>query len=100
MGGEEADALQAFHAVDLAEQAGEIGAIGDVFAVAVHDLPQQSDLFDALADEGAHFGDDVAHRTAAFDPALIGDDAKGAGVGAAQHNGHMGRNELFLLRFG
>ncbi len=83
MAGEEANALQPRllgHIMDRAQQVGQIGAVGDVFAVAVDDLPQQGDLSDALPGQAAHVGDDFANAAAAFDTTPEGDDAEGAGV--------------------
>ena len=51
MRGQEADPLQAFDLVQHAQQAGQVRAIRDVFAVAVDDLAEQGDLFDTLCDQ-------------------------------------------------
>ena len=97
MRGQEADALDAIHFVDQAQQTGQVGAIGDVFAVAVYDLTQQGDFFDALRRQRADFGDDIAHGAAALDAALVGDDAVGAGVRAAVDDRNMRADQLPLL---
>ena len=72
----EADAADAGHRADGAQQVGEqraqlrvgvavvAGAQLEVAAVAVHVLAEQRDLGDALAGELLHLGDDVAERTA------------------------------------
>jgi hypothetical protein len=70
--GQEADALQPVHIIDHAQQIGQVGAIGYILAVAVHDLPQQHDFFHALGHQRTHLGGDVAHRPAALDAALCG----------------------------
>ena len=81
----------------MRSSAGQVGAIRDILAVAVDDLPQQGDLLDALRDQGAHLGHDLAHRAAALDAAPVGDDAEGAGVRAAQHHRHVRRHQLAAL---
>ncbi len=44
MRGQEADALDALDLMDDAQQRRQVGAIGNIFAVAVHDLTEQGDL--------------------------------------------------------
>jgi hypothetical protein len=95
--GQEADALQTFDIVDDAQQFRQAGPIGYILAIAVDDLPQQGDLSHALGDQGAHFGDDLAHVPAALHAAPVGDDAEGAGVRAAIHHRHVRRNQPIAL---
>ncbi len=81
----------------MRSSAARLGSVGDILAVAVDDLPQQGDLLDALRHQRAHLGHDLAHRAAALDAAPVGDDAEGAGMRAAQHDRHMGRDQLAAL---
>ena len=45
---QEAQALQAIHLCHDLQQLCQVGTVGDILAVAVDDLAQQGDLFDAL----------------------------------------------------
>ena len=96
--GQEADALDALDFVHQAQQAGQVGAIGDVFAVAVYDLTEQGDFFDALFCQRADFGDNIADGTAALDAAFVGDDAVGAGVRAAVDDRDMRADQFAPAR--
>ncbi len=75
--------------MDGAQQIGQAWSVGDVVAVAIHDLAQQRHLFDALSNQGTNFGRDFAHRPAALSPTPVGDDAEGADVVAAVHDGDV-----------
>ena len=66
--------------------------------LAVYDLTEQGDFFDALRRQRADFGDDIADGTAALDAALVGDDAVGAGVRAAVDDRDMRADQLAPAR--
>ncbi len=91
--GQEADALDAFDLMHDAQQAGKIWPIGDVLAVTVDDLAEQSNFLDALRRQRADLGHDVADRAGALHAAPVGDDAEGAGVRAAIDHRHMGADQ-------
>ncbi|MPN12446.1 hypothetical protein SDC9_159764 [bioreactor metagenome] len=63
------------------------GETGFVLAVAIHDLTQQGDLFDALRNQAFRLFEDLFRRAAAFNAAAVGDDAVGTGVRTAVNNG-------------
>ena len=78
--GEKTQPFQAFDLAQSFEELGQTRVGGLILTIAVDDLPQQGDLFDALSHHGFCFSDDIFRRAALFDPAAIGDDAIGTGV--------------------
>ena len=90
MGAGEADAVEAVEVVELVEELHEGAATvegGESFdAVAVNDLAEEGDFFDALGDEAADFVDDFGDGSRAFFAAGVGDDAEGAFHIAALHD--------------
>ena len=65
---------------------------GAVETVAVDDLTEEDDFADAAGGEGGGFGEDVGGGAREFAAAAVGDDAVGAGVGAAEDDGQV-RND-------
>ena len=78
----DADAFDAFHLADDAQERGEIGTIGDVFAVAVHDLAEERDFFHAAVGKPANFGDNFGDGPAGGGEARAESGAGGVGAGA------------------
>ena len=64
------------------------------FAVAIDDLPQQSDFPHAALHQPAAFAHDILNAPAALASAGVGYDAKGAELVAALHDAHKGRHRL------
>ena len=87
MGGGEAKVDQALDARDSFQQADEIPV---VIVVRVDVLAQEVDLPGPGADFGLHLGQDLGRRAAALPAAQVGDDAVGAEIVAASHDGHLG----------
>ncbi len=92
------DPADALHRAHGAQQVGEPGSQrtrpgltpgceGEIPAVAVHVLPQQGDLADALSRQGSHLGHDVARGTGDLATAHRGHDAEGAAVVATDLDG-------------
>ena len=94
VGAGEADAVEAVEVVELVEELHEGAATvegGESFdAVAVNDLAEEGDFFDALGDEAADFVDDFGDGSRAFFAAGVGDDAEGAFHIAALHDANEG----------
>ena len=76
------------------QQVRQVGTIGDIFAIAVDNLPQQRNFFDALPRQTANMRDNLANAPAAFNAAPERDDAKGAGVRTAIDDRHMRADQL------
>ena len=88
MAGHEADEEIAGELGNRGQQIGKIEALAQILAVGVDVLAQQGDLTGAVFDELAALGQDVLHLAAALTAADVGDDAVGAEIVAAVHDGH------------
>ena len=97
MRGQEADALDALDLMDDAQQRGQVWTIGDVLAVAIHDLSEQRDFLDALRCQRTDLRHDISHGTAALDAAPEGDDAERAGMRTAVDDRHVCADQVALL---
>ena len=72
----------------MRSQVGEARLSVEVATVGVDVLPEQRDLADALAHEPLALGDDALEHAALLAAAHVRDDAVGAEVVAADHDGH------------
>ena len=63
-----------------AQKTGKVRTIGNVLAIAIHDLTKQGNFLYALFSKRTDLADNIANGTAAFDAALVGDDTEGAGM--------------------
>src|SRR5690606_14279351 len=66
--------------MDDMQQVCQIGPVGAVLAVAIHNLTEQRDFFHALPRETADVCDDLANAAAALDTTPERDDAEGTSV--------------------
>ncbi len=90
VGGEEANALEAFDVVDGAEEVGQAGPVGQVVAVGLHRLAQKGHLLHAAGDQHLHLVDHLGDGAAALAAAAVRDDAEGAELVAAVDDRHVG----------
>jgi hypothetical protein len=86
--------------VNDAQQRGEVGTIGNVFAVTVYDLTEQGDFLHALFGKRADFTDNVANRARTLDAAFVGDDAESTGVRTTIYDWHMHADSFALFSDG
>src|SRR5450759_1619832 len=91
---------QALHSVDDAQspqQSGQGGIIRLVFSIPVYDLPQQGNLLDTLGNQRVSFRQNFFERAAAFNSALVRDNAESAGVRTAVNHRDEARCQVSAL---
>ena len=90
MTGHEAQDEVPLQGVQLPQKIGKIQAAPQVLPIGVHVLAQEIDLFETLCDQFPGFPDHVLRLPAPLPAPDIGDDAVGAEIVAAVHDGEPG----------
>ena len=88
--GQKANARDAVHTGHFSQEIGQVGAVVEIHAVAVHDLAEERDVLHAFRGQFPHFPKNVVFRPASLAAAPGGNHAVGAGVGTAEHDRNIG----------
>ena len=92
MRGQESQSLQTLDLIDGPEEVGQARLVGEIVAIGVDRLTEQSDLAHAGRDNAFDLAHDLVHRAAPLLAAPVGHDAVGAEEVAPVDDRHVRGN--------